>query len=87
MTLQSADTPLAVEQVLIAGYRAMSPAQKLQRVVALNRTLDALAMARIRAQQGPGLSEREAALCLASVHLDEPTMRQVFDWDPDVQGY
>ncbi len=87
MTPQSTDTPPAVERVLIAGYRAMTPAQRLQRVVALNRALDELATARIRAQYGPDLSRREVDLRLASLHLDGPTMRRVFGWDPEAQGF
>ncbi|MCH7639821.1 MAG: hypothetical protein IH855_10210 [Bacteroidetes bacterium] len=87
MTPKSIDTPLAVERILVEGYRAMSPAQKIQRVVALNRALDELAMVRTRAHHGPELPLMEAKLRLASVHLDGDTMHRVFDWDPDVEGF
>lgn len=87
MTLQSPDTPPQVERVLIAGYRAMSPAEKAQRVAALNRALDELATARIKAQHGRDLSARELRLRLGSLHLDARTMRRVFDWDPEVRGF
>ena len=56
------DTPLEVERVLVEGYRAMSPRQKLERVIALNRALEQLARARLRAQYGEALSEREIRL-------------------------
>ncbi len=87
MRSHSIDTPLAVERMLVEGYRAMSPAQKIQRVVALNRALDELAMVRIKAHHGPDLPLQEAKLRLASVHLDSRTMRRVFGWDPDIEGY
>jgi len=87
MAPQSIDTPLAVEQMLVEGYRAMSPAQKIERVVALNRALDELAMVRINAHHGPDLPLAEARLRLASVYLDGVTMRRVFGWDPDVKGF
>jgi hypothetical protein len=39
----SSDTPAVVEQVLVEGYRRMSPGERLQRVVALNCALELLA--------------------------------------------
>lgn len=80
------DTSPEVREMMIAGYRRMSPAQKLQRVLDLNRATEALARARIRAQYGPDLSEREENLRLAALTLDRETMIRVFDWDPDVHG-
>lgn len=80
------DTTAAVEQVLIEGYRRMPPAEKLRRVVALNRALDQLAAARLRARYGPDLDERELRLRLAALRLDATTMADVFGWDPAVHG-
>jgi hypothetical protein len=65
----------------------MTPAQKLQRVVALNRALDELATARIKSQYGQDISKRETALRLASLHLDAQTMIEVFGWDPETEGF
>ena len=42
------DTNAAVESLLIAGYRGMSPFQKLDRVRALNHAVQELALADIR---------------------------------------
>ena len=81
------DTPPHIERILIEGYRSMNPAQKLQRVVALNRALDELATARIKSQHGQDISQRETILRLASLHLDAGTMRDVFGWDPDTKGF
>ncbi|MEW6753799.1 MAG: hypothetical protein AB1505_22880 [Candidatus Latescibacterota bacterium] len=82
-----ADTPLEVERLLVEGYRAMSPRQKLERVVAMNQALVTLARARLRAQYGPDLPEREVRLRLGALWLDRDTMVRVFGWDPQERGY
>lgn len=84
---QSADTPLEIEEILLEGYRRMTPAEKLQRVADLNRAVQELALARIRKQYGPDLSEREERLRLAALWLDRETMMRVFGWDPEIEGY
>jgi hypothetical protein len=84
---QSRDTPLEVEEILLAGYRRMTPAEKLERVADLNRAVQQMALARIRAQYGPNLSEREERLRLGALWLDRETMIAVFGWNPEVEGY
>jgi len=80
------DTSSQIQEILIAGYRRMSPQQKLKRVNELTKAVQQLALARIRQQYGK-LSEREQQLRLASLWLDRKTMIQVFNWDPSVEGY
>jgi hypothetical protein len=80
------DTAPAVEQLIIDGYRHMSPVDKLARVVALNRALDQLATARLRARYGPDLGSQELRLRLAALRLDATLMANVFGWDPAVHG-
>lgn len=82
----ASDTPPAIERVLIDGYRRMAPRQKLERVVALNRAVDQLAGARIRAQYGERISDRELRLRLAALRFDREFMVEVFRWDPKLQG-
>ena len=72
--------------MLIAGYRSMTPQQKLQRVGELNKAIQQLALARIRKQYGE-ISEREQRLRLAALWLNRETMIRVFDWDPQKAGY
>lgn len=84
---QLSDTPPEVQKILIEGYRQMSPQQKMQRVLDMNRTVEAMAAARLRRDYGPDLSERELRLRLASLRLDRETMVEVFGWDPEVEGY
>lgn len=80
------DTPLAVERLLIDGFRRMTPTEKLQRVVALNRALDVLARARLTARYGPHMPEHEMRLRLAALRLDADLMADVFGWDPRAHG-
>ncbi len=80
------DTAPEVRAMRIAAFRRMAPAEKLARVMDLNRAVESLALARIRKQYGPGLSQREERLRLASLYLPRDTMVEVFGWDPDVHG-
>ena len=80
------DTPPQIQKMLIAGYRNMTPQQKFKRVSELTKTIQQLALARIRKQYGQ-ISEREQKLRLAALWLNRETMIRVFDWDPQQSGY
>lgn len=80
------DTPSHIQEILITGYRRMSPQSKLKRVDELTKAVQQLALARIKHQYG-SLSEREQHLRLASLWLDSEIMIRVFNWDPFVKGY
>jgi hypothetical protein len=84
--LKNPDTPIRIQKILIAGYRKMTPQQKLQRVNELTKAVQQLALARIRKQYGE-ISEREQRLRLAALWLPRETMVRVFHWDPLQQGY
>ena len=84
---EPSDTAPDVERMLIEGYRRMSPVEKLNRVVGLNRALEQLASARLRSKYGEAMTERERRLRLAALRLDPSLMRDVFGWDPAVHGY
>ena len=87
MKTQSPDTPLEVEEILLEGYRQMTPQQKLRRVGELQQMAERLAAGRIRAQYGSDISERELRLRLAALRIDRQTMIDAFGWDPEVEGY
>ncbi|HLX08059.1 MAG TPA: hypothetical protein VKY89_09395 [Thermoanaerobaculia bacterium] len=87
MRTQSPDTPAEVEQQLIDEYRRMSPGQRLMMAMEMNRAVQQMAEARIRAQYGPDLPERELRLRLAALWIDRETMVRAFGWDPQVEGY
>lgn len=87
MKPMSLDTSPEIEEIILEGYRRMAPQEKIQRIVELNRAVEEMAAARIRAQYGPDLSERELQLHLAALRLDRETMIEVFGWDPVEKGY
>jgi len=80
------DTSPDMERVLIELYRRMPNWQKLRQVSELTRAVQELALCDIR-RRHPHADEREQRLRLASRWLDAETMRQVFGWDPDREGY
>jgi hypothetical protein len=81
------DTPPEIEEILLEGYRRMTPAERLLRALDMSKAVQQLALARIRAQYGPNLSEREERLRLAALWIDRETMIRAFGWDPEVEGY
>ena len=80
------DTDPRVESLLIDGYRAMTAAEKLERVSALTRTVQALSLADVR-RRHPASTEREQALLVASRWLEPDLMLRAFGWDVDDKGY
>lgn len=87
MKPQSADTLAEIEEILLAGYRRMTPREKLRRVGELNAMVEAMAAAGIRERHGDGIPARELRLRLAALRLDRATMIAAFGWDPEVEGY
>ncbi|MDD3926906.1 MAG: hypothetical protein PHT33_09635 [bacterium] len=86
MSEYARDTSPQIQEILIEGYRRMSPQEKLKRVTELTKAVQQLALARILQQYGP-CSEREQRLRLAALWLDRETMIRVFNWDPEAEGY
>lgn len=86
MKTQANDTPTEIHEILIHGYRQMTPQQKARRVDELTKAVQQLALARIRKQYGD-IPEREQRLRLASLWLDRETMIRLFEWDPQQKGY
>jgi hypothetical protein len=79
------DTSLEVERFLIAAYRRMSGAEKLERVWALNRLTLGLALADIR-QHHPDAHNREMLLRLAVRRYGAAFVRERLGWDVDKEG-
>lgn len=84
--MKQSDTHPAIQKMVIEGYRKMTPQQKMRRVSELNKSIQQLALARIRKQYGD-ISEREQQLRLASLWLDQELMQKVFGWNPQQEGY
>lgn len=82
---QSRDTSPEAEAVQIELLRRMTPAQKFELVLRLNRQARALQLAGIR-RRHPGADEHELRMRLASLWLDRETMVKVYGWDPEEHG-
>lgn len=80
------DTPPEVEEILVRGYRRMTPGQRLERVADLNRAVRRLALAGIRQRHGSELPAEQEQLRLAALTIDRETMIRAFAWDPDEHG-
>lgn len=64
----------------------MSPTEKINRVRALMRAVQELALADIR-RRHPAADTREQALRLASRWIEPAVMIRAFGWDPDREKY
>ncbi|MEW6363289.1 MAG: hypothetical protein AB1714_01480 [Acidobacteriota bacterium] len=80
------DTHPKCEALLVAGYRRMSPAEKLERVRALTIAVQELALMDVR-RRHPEADAREQALRLASRWIDPELMVRAFGWDARRVGY
>jgi hypothetical protein len=79
---QSSDTSQEAEEWLIAAYRRLSAAEKLERVGSLGRMLKSVVWADLRSRH-PRADECELKLRYAARLFDAETMRSVFGWPPD----
>ena len=80
------DTHPDIEARIIAGYRAMSPARKIEIVCSLTRAVNELALMDIR-RHHPHADQRELMLRLASRTMDPELLKRAFGWDVEVEGY
>lgn len=80
------DTHPKIEAFLIEGYRKMSPSQKLERVRALTRGVQELALLDVR-RRHPNADAREQALRVASRWIEPDLMVRAFGWDVREVGY
>lgn len=75
-----------IEALMIAGYRSMTPAQKIAIVTALIQTVQELALSDIR-RRHPNADARELTLRLASRSVDPELLQRATGWDVRVEGY
>ena len=83
---QSPDTAPDAERIQIARLREMSYAERFLLLESLIRMCDELSRAGIRLRH-PHADEREVGLRAAALRLDAGTMRSVYGWDPDREGF
>ncbi|MBL8742785.1 MAG: hypothetical protein JNK04_16870 [Myxococcales bacterium] len=82
MTMRPSDTSEAAWAVVEAGIGAMTPCQRVGRVVSLTILAHAFALAQIR-RMHPQETEREHRLRLAARTIDAATMKAAFGWTDD----
>lgn len=75
------DTTPEARALMIEAYRRMTPAQRLRRMGELNRMVQTLAAARIRAEH-PHAPDREIQLRVAALWLGRDLMLQTYGWAP-----
>jgi hypothetical protein len=80
------DTDPRIEAFIVEGYRRMSPSQKFDRVQALTKSIQELALIDVR-RRFPAANSREQALRVASRWLEPKLMRDAFGWDVEEAGY
>ena len=76
------DTSEEAWALMEEGLRNMSPAQRVQRAVALTILAHRMALAQIRRQHA-NEDERSQRLRLAARYIDAETMRAAFGWPHD----
>jgi hypothetical protein len=86
MSVFSADTRPETARLLLEGYRRMTAAQKLARVVDLSLASRQMAEARIRAQY-PRADEREIRMRIAALTLGRDLVKRAYGWDPEREGW
>ncbi len=86
MTAHLSDTSPEAEQVLIERLRQLSPGQRLRQVFALNAMVKHFSLAGLKGRY-PHASPEELQRRLVALRLEPQTVRRVYGWDPDVEGY
>jgi hypothetical protein len=70
---------------MLEHWRRATPAEKLERVLSLGRSVNELTRAWLR-KEYPAATPREIELRLAARNLDRELMIKAFGWDPEVHG-
>lgn len=81
----SDDTSQEAHDVQVALLRAMTPAQRIERMRALTRGARRMAEARLR-RDYPDDTPRQRQLRLAALRIPRELMIAAFGWDPDIEG-
>jgi hypothetical protein len=81
----ASDTSPEVDELMFQLWRKATPAQKLQKILSIGRTVNELVRGELR-RRYPTATPREIELRLASRNLDRETMIRAFNWDPELHG-
>ncbi|MCB0975561.1 MAG: hypothetical protein KDB86_13565 [Actinobacteria bacterium] len=80
------DTSANVVDRQVEIWRQMSPAEKYQVVLELNRDVERMAEAGVR-QRYPDASDREVFLRLAALRNGRDLSIAAYGWDPEIEGW
>lgn len=80
------DTDTEIRQVMINLARQSPVWKKFAQVSATTEGCLALARAGIK-RRHPNATEQEIRLRLAAIMLGRETVKEVYGWDPDVEGF
>lgn len=70
-----------VKRLVVARLRQLTPSQRAERMQALNRDCERLAVAGIR-ERYPDADEYEVRMRLGVLRVGPSLMRSAFGWDP-----
>jgi hypothetical protein len=82
----SRDTHPEVEALLVERYRQMTPQQRLQKMLDMNRFVAETQLAAIRAAH-PNADDHELKMRLASRWVKPELLKAAFGWDVETMGY
>jgi hypothetical protein len=80
------DTDPEIERRMIEGMRKMTPADKLQGIMALNALLETMTLALLR-KQYPDATDEEYRMRLAARRVPADLLKKAVGWDVEVEGY
>lgn len=79
------DMSAEVERRMLEHWRRATPAQRLERVLSIGRSVNELTRAYLR-RKYPSATPREIELRLAARSIDRELMIKAFGWDPEREG-
>ena len=80
------DTDADIRDRQVEIWRAMSPGEKYQIVLDLNRDVERMAEVGVR-QRYPEASDREVFLRLAALRNGRDLSIAAYGWDPEIEGW
>lgn len=86
VTPSLSDASADVDARVVASWRAMSPCEKWDQVMALNDACERLSEAGVRARY-PSASADEIRFRVLALRLGRRFMIEVYGWDPEIEGW
>lgn len=71
---------------MVGLYRAMTPAERLEKVWRLNASLRAMQRCQLH-ERHPDMTPHEEKMRMAALRIPRDLMIKAYGWDPEVHGY